>query len=911
MKADEQLKLILDSGLLDFLEADAREAADEVFAACPRATQLLADRARADLREAYKERILPLYMSVVAEDVARRSWEVCPDAVANPAAMDQEVLRRAADALVKAMGTDSGSHYRESLPLLPGYEARKRELFVESQVEMLERVLRYKKEVSDQLLCGRPITRIESLVGMGGGTLRRGRAVAAVRTDAGTFYYKPHDCRIDHMYAQMVGQWFSDVTGAADCVAGNGCGFFTELVSKPLTCEGQLRDYYANFGRLTALFCCIGGIDLHGENVLPIGTRPTAIDLETMLRPALRLRQRLDAACAQDGRPSKTMPSVLMTGVLPRLKPKLGMSSPLFDVVGSEHCLPCVRGVRYSVEGFEADFMRGFEDGYARVLDRREELKELFSAYADGVLRVMFSAKAYHTYLIAQLYRRKSLTSVRERDKVLKKLRLVHDPARYAADEKVVQYETRCLLEGDVPYYCTTIGGTALYGASPGELLHEDYLRDSALRETIMRLDCLSGAERRFQLDVVRLALSSVPLPARDESCMPLPLDPPETAGVLSLISELNEDIERSRIHLTDGCMGWISAPAQMHAEETCGMLSDVTDVGHFLADVLLDNVLPAKRESLLRYSSCCAGTIRKELASLADGHPVCVRDLLELKLGQGLDGVLRGCEAMARAGVPGAAENYCALLGILAHANLLATGDPMQAEGLASLVLSLCRCDVPDGRLLSLVCSGARALVRLADSSSKLEFANEATVGTALAMAAGMLDDANMRSLALAAFDRLRSAYKPAILGWPDNGARVPWMSRRSADAAWIGFCALVARRCGGAEGVPESIDDVLDLAIGSLMSEESLRHGDQLRHGNAMTVTFLTRAARELGDLTYHERAGQVLAGMLRRKETNGAFITSPKGCRSFFDVAYMRGSLGVGACALEWYRTESQVM
>lgn len=127
--------------------------------------------------------------------------------------------------------------------MMPEIAERIRNHARESLLEFLDNVVRYRGEISDRLLGGTEISSIESLTGFGGDTHNNGRSVMGVTTNAGAFYYKPHDCAIDVLYHELVDALFSDCTIAADCVVGEGCGFVSEIVRTPLESVEGLHEY--------------------------------------------------------------------------------------------------------------------------------------------------------------------------------------------------------------------------------------------------------------------------------------------------------------------------------------------------------------------------------------------------------------------------------------------------------------------------------------------------------------------------------------------------------------------------------------------------------------------------------------------------------------------------------------------
>ena len=204
MQLGEWLEVAFETDLLAFVREDAKRAVSAICSEHPERARLLTEHAREDMQAAYRMRVGALYASATFEDVVREAQR---EGLVGRHGIDdvrRDDVSRAIGRVLCAMNENPDVYYRESMPLLAEQEERIRSNFVESQAELLDRVLCYRNSISKQFYGGAPITRIESFVGIGEDVHRRGRSVTGIRTDAGTFYYKPRDCRIDMTYRQMV-----------------------------------------------------------------------------------------------------------------------------------------------------------------------------------------------------------------------------------------------------------------------------------------------------------------------------------------------------------------------------------------------------------------------------------------------------------------------------------------------------------------------------------------------------------------------------------------------------------------------------------------------------------------------------------------------------------------------------------
>ena len=79
-----------------------------------------------------------------------------------------------------------------------------------------------------------------------------------VRTERGSFLYKPHSCGLDELYFRLADRWFSDITRAPKAVLGGGYGFCEFIPGQAPESPEDLSVYFANFGGLCALFQALG-----------------------------------------------------------------------------------------------------------------------------------------------------------------------------------------------------------------------------------------------------------------------------------------------------------------------------------------------------------------------------------------------------------------------------------------------------------------------------------------------------------------------------------------------------------------------------------------------------------------------------------------------------------------------------
>ncbi len=896
MNDRELVEFAYASGLLSSLDRDAESAVESVLAGRRDPAPVLSEAAVQALRESFLAQVKIIYVNALLEKLFREAADLDPVSAADWHRIEPAVLKQAEEILAGKMAPDPVALMRKEFTVIPELEQAIRKNFIAAQTEMLDRVSANLSEISGRFFGGRPVTRIEDLTGMAGDVHRHGRSVAGVKTDAGRFFYKPHDCSTDLLYARLVERFFPDCTVAADCICGGGYGLLSELKRAPLGQKKQLHAYYRNFGMLTALFRAVGTTDMHNENLIPCGVRPAAVDLETLFIPDFTQDRKDDrkGAAEPPSLSDEFAHSVISTAMMPHYTPSLGCCSPLCANVGSQNYLPFIGDKAWPVEGYEEDYIEGFRQGYRRIMENREEILSLLLSCGSAQVRYVLHNTMYYAQLQMQLNRGRFLVSREKREEVLDRLKVVYKLSGAKVNEPVVSYEAACLREGDIPYFCFAFDGKDLCGSSPEEVVIRDYL-DRSIRDRIAdRLGRMDEKNERFETDLIRCLLRQAPyniLPGRQAA--PVARRAAAAPQVLALAGEISRLIGENALHPSNGWVIWYTQVDTMFSIEG-GSISAAS------ASVALYNALLAA--SGLHWSperaDRCLEVIGENLARMMESTPEAVRKYWRPGFSE-LALCLTACDRLDRAGVKKAGEHFGLLVSLLCEKEVHLQEDPAQLPALAELLIAACLSASPHPRKAEWIGLCAGKLSGFAPGK-KTTIAQRASVAAALALAGEQAGNAEWLAAAGRVLASVRSAYREDLKGWPDEKKKFRWASPRGLQAPWIGLCALAAEKAG----VPGAAE-LFRLALDSLADEENLRANDSLYHGNALSVLFLTEAANQGKGTRCAQRAGRILAAMLRRKKEKGAFSIFPENARNAFDAAFVRGTTGIGAAALEWFR------
>lgn len=900
-----------DAGCLLPLSEKAQRAFERILERVPEAGEALSERAAQDIQALLMRRLSQLFLgpvlTLLMEFMGRGEYTrhvVLADSVSPELIAHVESFSKQAESLWGcSFEHSSASSLYERFPLAGELEGRITEDFVASQTEFLLRYLEYRDSLTTRFFDGRDAGRILSYRNTQASPRLHGRIVIGVQCEGGTFYYKPHDCGVDAFYRELVERAFSDVTAAPDVIQGDGFGFCSELVVHALEREEDVADYFHHFGVLAALFHALNGTDLHGENVLACGVRPSAIDLETLLAPPIRDLHYPALT------PAERMweASVLSKGILPKRNyVERTMTSALYRMDGVRNSnLPEFGDETLDAQGREACFLEGFRDGYQRVLLLRPHILDLLETRPGMTVRSLYSSSKVHSMLLNQLFWPECLASPERQEQTLSRLRIGLEDKEEAHRERVFSYEKACLRRGVIPSYRAGIFSRDLCGEDAREVIAKSAFSLSPYEAVREKLMSLSDAEREMEEKLICLSLEH--RLCDDDREYPMALrEPPVPAPREVLWAELRELLERvldETIEVPDGTMCWYSPQlAYTGWRHDCGLCTLQADMMALSGAILgcpSGEGLSARATALM--DRCIRGVADKLVRW--QQNETCPTLLPGMR--SGMAGLVRGCACAEEAGSVRAAALLDDLVSFLHDRKPCDEEKPGLADGIAGLLLYLCRlpersdCRVEQKRLHEIV----RLADHLAERLSDADFANTlkrnhdpflgmAGIGAALASAQRTLGSSKYEVRIQEAFSAVCAGWDEKHGGWHANDGFLSTV--KGEYAAGIGLCAMCARE--GADDASGDIERCLELALCAEMREGMLFRQDILENGNALRVLFLNRADRLFPDRGFRERAEGILAQMVARKDRVGNYVVSPSGLRNGFDPSLALGTTGI---------------
>lgn len=383
---------------------------------------------------------------------------------------------------------------------------------------------------------------------------RGGRAVAILEFAGGDpdrvvrVVYKPKDLRVDGAYQALL----RDLNSASalpslrilSIYASDGYGYMEFVPHKLSADAAELRSFYVNAGRLTALLHWLGCTDCHFENLIACGDQLLLVDTETLLEPDLPNHVRDasigTAALEPTQLQERFAQSVLHTGLLPQWS-FLGNEKQPVDIsalgispldratrvvdgwlgINSDGMIPGqierVTDVPTSLPVGTGEknpfpvYLDAFCDGFGRqnevLIAQREELLGAGGAlarFAGLQRRIVLRATRIYKSLQRQMLEPDALRSGLGQALRLEQLTrsfLLADAKPFSWP--VLGAERAQMLQLDVPFFTNAIGDKALILDEIGETL-PDFFETSALASARDRLARLDEQEVGFQLKLVR-----------------------------------------------------------------------------------------------------------------------------------------------------------------------------------------------------------------------------------------------------------------------------------------------------------------------------------------------------------------------------------------------------------------------
>lgn len=838
----------------------------------------------------------------------------------------EEVSKR----LLSELEETEGRVIFNRVPLLKEWLDKKTDVFINASKVLFKRLGEDRKEIRDYFFHGEDYGKVMEICFDNADIHFHGQSTCIVKTEKGSFVYKPHDCSIDVWFYEVVSGGFSDYLKVPKCLKQDGYGYCEFINFAPVQSADGVRRYYRRLGGACALFHALGSSDLHSENWICSGEYPAVVDLETVLTPAEESihdnSAQSERIFLKEGFLYDVKRSLIPSCILPHRKGRQELSVLLDDSDGS-CCMPVADGRKYTVKGFEEDFLDGFSEGYDKCREQKDSLREAIGRCRDIPIRKLMRDTGFYAILQKKLYSVPALQSEDGLRKVLAHLELFFHEYKAEHRKSITCWEKSCLLEGDIPYFSSTGGGHNLMGY--GNILVENFFKVSASDHALERLERMSEREKSFEQGILIQSIGRAILPAglpKRENPDLLQYTPLEKREALAEAEELFRHEERLALMFPNGKTSWLAMSEKGNLTWAKPVLAKGTaGMGVFfsaLASVSRDQEIVRKAAD---FAWICLEQI-EEAVSWLEQETLIQERVLPFGIAEGLGGVLLSLTLMGQYlenSFPGRISEK--VTGLIDKMDIENAEEMDVYSGTAGTLLALCKnfqlSKSPRtavyirrfaDRLLAQRSLMAKDGLLLWDTLKKgrpISGAGHGMAGIAAALlsAAEILGEKKYSEAAEMALEFENKIYSEKLKTWPDlrnSSLAVSSMHGLCSGAPGIGLALLKCRQqgCFLSQEVLRKIEGDIEKAAKCCLEHEPLFR-DHFCCGNSSAVEFLLT----LPESKSRSYAGRLLAFMRERKNQNGSFNMLLPNFRQVAVLDLFYGNAGVGYELLRYAEQE----
>lgn len=825
-----------------------------------------------------------------------------------------EEKKLAADTLLAELEQTGDCLLFERWPLFRGELEQSVARFGRWLEELLNRVEEHRGEISQEFFGGEDFGPITGLSADQADLHFHGRSAAVMRTEKGSFLYKPRSCGLDDFYCRLVGRWFSDITRAPKAMLGQGYGFCEFIPGERPSSPEDLSAYFTNFGGLCALFQALGSSDLHHENFIAQGQYPVLVDVETLLTPSPKV--------FNDPEIFPDVPARQEDFIFDQNR-SLYPSSLLPSLQGGTQMSPLLASPLPEVWGYEESFFRGFSETYDRCIELRDQLGEFLQEAGAFPVRRLLRQSSYYGKLLKRLYSPEALTGPKVRESLSSRLEEYFRHHGAGQLQTIADWEAECLWEGDIPYFSCRGDGTDLLGY--GQVVTAGFFCQSPLDNARERLSRLSQREKQFELDLLRQSLESAlrPVPKEEQVVLPAPEDAEQPLSKKEALAQAEEIFRQLRDRaVTSPCgeVGWyVNEGDEGRFTYARPVLSQGTaGLGVFFAGVYRATVSAELKSQAKELCQVVLDQICRHLGLLEKARKIPER-VLPLGLSDGAAGLLKSLAIMGRClGKDTAGPFIDRLISLFDRMQIAEYSQLDVISGAAGLIQVLCGYEELSSHPLTpkivKACADKLLVTKTLESKSgyllwdTLNLGRPisgmghgiAGIGASLQMAGAFLHREDCLQAARDALEWEYRAYSEKLGTWPDfRGSSLGEQFMHGYCSGAPGIC--LAMLLYGEWGETSFLQQKNLTRAYEACQRFPLQHRDHLCCGNSAAVDFLLEAGRRLGQ--DESCAGKSLAQMTARKEKLGQFCYLPPSYRNHFEPSLFYGAAGVGYELLRW--------
>ena len=389
-----------------------------------------------------------------------------------------------------------------------------------------------------------PKTKIKHLHLGSGDSHQNGKTVTILEFENGQkVVYKPRSLAIDVEFQKFL-RWVNlknttDIKLKTINVIDNlNYGWAEYVFYEDCKSESDISKFYNRVGQLLGILHIMNATDFHYENIISKGEHPVLIDLESLFHHTI----------SPDHSPTKSEvlnkalrllnDSVLSTGLIPNRTLRAEDATD-FDLSGigntqNEQEVPIKMGVvtgQYTDEikiikkngkllpglntpkliGKElniGDYLEEIKSGFIMVYTtfskNKTEVKQQVSSFQGKEIRKIFRDTMKYSAILNLSYHPDFMRNQIDREVLLNRLRVQED----SSIKRVVDFEIVDLLEGDIPYFTSTLEGTSISSSSNVKI--ENFYYSDGLTLSLNKIDRLCEEDLNHQISIITATISAV-----------------------------------------------------------------------------------------------------------------------------------------------------------------------------------------------------------------------------------------------------------------------------------------------------------------------------------------------------------------------------------------------------------------
>lgn len=866
------------------------------------------------LKILFYERLLKLYSDILNKEgtqILKSQKYMASLSMVYASKKDYEKVRDAVDVVLE----ENPDYFYNKYPLLKQTEEVIVKNYIKFVSDALLRLEEKKSLIEEKLAGDRRITALKNINADGADSHLNGCCTMRIDTDAGSFYYKPHDRSVDDFAQKFVNEFFGGMIKVPDTVPGNDFAFIERIQYEPVSEQEAVKKYYYNFGVLSCMLFFLGSTDMHNGNILACKEFPVPVDIETLLSPVLEPFNGVDTYMSE---PEKEVSkSMCKTMILPNFFADRVQFSPLLsDEYTVQKTVPVQNGKPICVFDYTKEFCSGFEKAYRIFLSEKNRIIDFVCANKDVFVRYVIRNTSYYALILKQLYEAENLANPEKFNQILNKVTYTKINGKTIDRPKELSdWEMECLKEGDIPFFCLKIADRSVCGSNLKPPLLENFFEKSPLENFLMKMERASLKEMEFEKSLIRATVQQGDIYVKaEEKNNYIKSQSPENTNSLSqskaveVLKEMFAKLDMFKIVLPDGSFDWIfkSLEKQRLSLDAAGGLM-------LLCEKIAPYLCNSDRSFALKIHAMCLNRL-KEYCTTDSFYSSNI-----LGLENGITGMIKALSLMNL----DKKEKKFFHEAITKKAELFIENPEISLEwdvksGISSLILLLAESDrntdwikrgilgfdrpSTDSTYSGLIEKAADILLENRTLSTDKGLFWKTTrnpwpvsgfakgmagIGAALKAAYVVTGKEEYRTASEDMWNFEKNSYSERAFDWPNlQTLEVPLFAGNEYEtgAAGIAFAAMVYED-----------KETLNKAV-ACIENKGFCSKDSLWDGNGARVDLFLTLYSQSGDKKYLDLAGKYLQFMVAQKEKFRDFAINGEGRREYFSAATLHGTCGI---------------